>query len=257
MLRSRGECSVEEFARALGVSEMTIRRDLQKLAEEGRLVRTHGGAAPAEQVSFEFQFLGRAKIESEAKDRIGLHAAEVIRDGQTVMLDSGTTTLAIARHIKPYRRLTVITTSLPVAAVLQHAVGIETLLLGGYVRKESPDLAGPLTESNLESLRADVAFVGADGIDLEGNVYNGSLVIGRMLQKMVSAAEEVWVVADHTKINRKALISFGSVRKWKGLITDEQADAAAVERLRSGGVNVVVAGERSIGQEKQEEITRG
>src|SRR6185437_7917002 len=164
----------------------TIRRDLQKLADEGQVERTHGGATPGSQVSFEFQFLRRSQEEAGAKQSIGAVAASLIRDGQSVLLDSGSTTLAIARELLTRQRLTVITTSLPIASILQRAPRVETLLLGGYVRRESPDLEGPLTEANLDYLRADIAFIGADGIDSEGNVYNASLGIARMLSKMVS-----------------------------------------------------------------------
>jgi DeoR/GlpR family transcriptional regulator of sugar metabolism len=220
---------------------MTIRRDLVKLAEEGQVIRTHGGAAPGNQVSFEFQFLRRSQVQAGAKELIGAAAAALVRDGDSVMLYSGSTTLAIARNRQRRERATVITTSLPVASVLQRAGGVETLLLGGYVRRESPDLEGPLTEANLENLRADIAFVGADGIDGDGNVYNQSLSLARLLGKMVSAAQKVYVVADATKIGRRALGAFGNAAKWAGLITDSGIDAELHRQLRGAGVNVIIA----------------
>src|SRR5256885_1581244 len=128
LLRTQGESTVERLSRELGVSDMTVRRDLQVLADAGRVVRTHGGAAPAEQVTFEFQFLRRARRQQRQKDSIGVRAAELVSDGQSVMLDSGTTTLALARHLRTRRNLTVITTSLPIASMLQRVSGVETLL---------------------------------------------------------------------------------------------------------------------------------
>jgi DeoR/GlpR family transcriptional regulator of sugar metabolism len=224
---------------------------LQKLADQGRVVRTHGGAAASEQVSFEVEFLRRTRENAQAKEQIAAAAAALVRDGQSVLLDSGSTTLAIARHLRRRRRLTVITTSLPIAATLQQAAGVETLLLGGYVRRESPDLEGPLTEANLEHLRADVAFVGADGIDAGGNVYNASLGIARMLTKMAVAAGSVYVVADRSKLGRTALATFGNAARWTGLITDAAAaDERVVEQLRAGGVTVMVAGEQ-VGQARE------
>lgn len=239
LLRHRGECAVDELSGACGVSDMTIRRDLQKLAEDGRIVRTHGGAAPAEQISFEFQFLRRNQLNAAAKESIGAAAAHLVRDGQSVMLDSGTTTLAIARRLRNRRNLTVITTSLPIASVLQQSPEIQTLLLGGYMRRESPDLEGPLTESNLESLRAEIAFVGADGIDSDGQVYNASLGVARMLSRMARAAKEVYVVADASKLGRRALAAFGNLAKWRGLITDAPHEHEVVQQLKSAGVNVI------------------
>ena len=123
LLRDKGECSVEILARQLAVSDMTIRRDLERLAEQGRIVRTRGGAAPAEHVLFEFQFLQRARQNHHQKQAIGATAAALIEDGQSVLLDSGTTTLAVARHLVNRRGLVVITTSLPIAAMLQPASG--------------------------------------------------------------------------------------------------------------------------------------
>ena len=223
---------------------MTIRRDLTKLADEGQVIRTHGGAGPGNQVSFEFQFLRRSQEQAPAKQLIGATAAALVNDGQSVLLDSGSTTLAIARQLLNRQRLTVITTSLPIASVLQRGPRVETLLLGGYVRRESPDLEGPLTEANLDYLRADVAFIGADGIDAGGNVYNASLSLARMLAKMVTSAERIYVVADHTKLGRRALASFGNVAQWAGLITSALPEADIVRQLQAAGVKIIFAGEQ-------------
>ncbi len=231
---------------------MTIRRDLQKLADEGQVDRTHGGATPGSQVSFEFQFLRRSQEEAGAKQSIGAAAASLIQDGHSVLLDSGSTTLAIARELLTRQRLTVITTSLPIASVLQRAPRVETLILGGYVRRESPDLEGPLTEANLDYLRADIAFIGADGIDGDGTVYNASLGIARMLSKMVTSAGKIYVVADHTKLGRKALASFGNVASWAGLITDALPDAPIVLQLQNAGVKIIFATETTTIAQQQE-----
>lgn len=246
VLRDHGECSVDDLARTFDVSDMTIRRDLQSLSDAGRVIRTHGGATPAEQVRFEFQFLERAKLNAPAKDQIGATAAALVKDGESVLLDSGTTTLAIARYLRTRRRITAITTSLPIAAVLQDAPGVETLLLGGYVRRDTPDLGGALTESNLENLKADVAFIGADGIDLVGNVSNASMSIARMLTKMAASAKRVYVVADSEKIGKTALVTFGKASKWAGLITDAGVSRAALRSLRNAKVNVIVAHENTV-----------
>ncbi len=241
-LRKRGECSVEFLADQLQVSDMTVRRDLRQLADEGKVIRTHGGAAPAEQVLFEFQFLRRAEHNRDAKARIGARAANLIEDGQSILLDSGTTTLSLARNIRTRRRLVVITTSLPIAAALQPAAGVETILLGGVVRRDAPDLEGSLTESNLEAFHADLAFIGADGVMLDGEVYNASLGVGRMLGKMASRAGSVYVVADSSKIGRAALCRFGNVRQWQGLITDDGISEAQRDALEQAGVQVIVGG---------------
>ena len=232
---------MEELGRALGVSGMTIRRDLRALAAEGKAIRTHGGAAMAQRISFEFGFLERVKEREAAKTAIGRAAADLVGGGQSVMLDSGTTTLALSRQLHGKAGLTVITTSLPIASELQYDQGIEVLLLGGYLRAASPDLAGALTQSNLETVRADVAFIGADGIDAGGAVYNHSPEVARMLAKMSAAADRVYVVADSAKLGKAALWRFGHLKDWAGLVTDDGADRSLLASLRRAGVSVIKA----------------
>jgi DeoR/GlpR family transcriptional regulator of sugar metabolism len=176
-----------------------------------------------------------------AKQAIAAAAVAQVKDGESVMLDSGTTTLELAKRLRGKRNLTVITTSLPIAAQLQYDPQIEVLLLGGYLRASSPDLAGALTEANLETLRADAAFLGADGIDLKGNVYQDSPELARMLTKMAASATRVYVVADGSKLGRTALWRFGRLPDWAALITDSGADRGERALLKKAGVRVLQA----------------
>lgn len=236
-----GESQIDQLAQELGVSEMTIRRDLQALAEEGKVIRTHGGATLGERVSFEFEFLKKAEQNQAAKEAIAKCAVTKVEEGQSVLLDSGTTTLALANELRSKQKLTVVTTSLPIASRLQFCQQIEVLLLGGYVRASSPDLAGALTEANLESLYADIAFVGAAGIDRKGAVYQQSPEVARMLTKMVKSAKQVFVVADNSKFDKTALCRCGRLQDWAGLITDQGADKAVIAALSKKGVQVTIA----------------
>jgi DeoR family fructose operon transcriptional repressor len=237
----RGECSIEELVERLGVSGMTVRRDLQSLAEQGKVIRTHGGATMAERVSFEFEFLQRVKEHQAAKQAIAAAAAAQVTDGESILLDSGTTTLEVAKRLREKGRLTVVTTSLPIAAQLQYDRHIEVLLLGGCVRPSSADLAGALTEMNLESLRADVAFIGARAVDCQGGVYQDSAEVARMLTKMAASAGRVFVVADGSKLGKTALWRVGRVQDWAGLITDAAADRSLVTSLKKAGARVLKA----------------
>jgi DeoR/GlpR family transcriptional regulator of sugar metabolism len=242
LINTHGGCSVDTLAQECGVSGMTIRRDLAALARAGKLVRTHGGALPGDRVFFEFEFLKHSRVHDVAKRQIGITAGALIPDGSTVMMDSGTTTLALATELRHRHGLTIITSSLPIAATLQRAPGLQVLLLGGMVRKDSPDLIGAITEANLESLRADLAFIGADAIDLKGAIYNQSPEVARTLSKMAAAAGRVYGVADHSKIAHTALARFGQLSQWCGLITDVGLSAAHQEALRKAGVNLILAG---------------
>jgi DeoR/GlpR family transcriptional regulator of sugar metabolism len=241
LVARHGECSVEELTQELGISGMTVRRDLQTLAEDGRVIRTHGGATLGERASFEFAFLERINQNRDAKEAIAGAAVELARACRTVMLDGSTTTLAIARQLRGRTGLTVVTTSLPAAAELQHEPEIDVLLPGGYVRPGSPDLTGSLTEGNLGLLRAEVAFLGADAIDNEGNVYTNPPDNSAVLLRMVASAERVYVAADHSKLGQPALRCFGQLRNWAGLITDQQCDMEFVCGLRELNIHVIVA----------------
>ena len=240
-LQARGECSVETLSRECDVSGMTIRRELRALAKAGRVIRTHGGAAPAARVTFDFQFLQRARDHESAKTRVAAAAGSLIPEGCSVLMDSGSTTLALARELLDHRKLTLITTSLPIASALQFSDGVQVLLLGGYVRRVSPDLCGAVTEKNLEMLRADLAFIGADGIDLKGNIYNASPEVARMLERMTASARKTYVVADSSKIGRSALVRFGNISKWAGLVTDSGISRPQVAALKRAGVKVIVS----------------
>jgi DeoR/GlpR family transcriptional regulator of sugar metabolism len=238
----RGECSIEELVEQFGVSGMTVRRDLQSLAALGKVIRTHGGAAMAERISFEFEFLNRVREHRAAKQAIAAAAAAQVKDGESVLLDSGTTTLELAKRLREKTRLTVVTTSLPIAAQLQYERHIEVLLLGGYIRPSSPDLAGALTEMNLESLRADVAFIGTRAVDRQGSVYQDSPEVARMLTKMAASAGRVFVVADGSKLDQTALWRVGRLQAWAGLITDAAADRSVLASLKRAGVRVMTSG---------------
>jgi DeoR/GlpR family transcriptional regulator of sugar metabolism len=241
LLRLKGRCGVGFLARRLGVSEMTIRRDLVPLEANSQILRTHGGATLAERVTFEFGFLQRTQINQAAKQAIAAMAIKQLGEARSVMLDSGTTTLALADTLTAHTGLTVITTSLPIASRLQFSPGIDLLLLGGLLRRDAPDLGGPLTEANLENLRADVAFIGADAIDGKGGIYNNSLAVARMLRKMADRATRVFVVADSSKLGKTGLMRFGQLNKWAALITDKHADKSQLRSLKAAGATVIVA----------------
>jgi DeoR family fructose operon transcriptional repressor len=168
-------------------------------------------------------------------------AALKVADGESVLLDSGTTTLALANQLQSKKNLTIITTSLPIASRMQFCPQIDVLLLGGYVRASSPDLAGAITESNLESLRADVAFIGVQGIDRKGAIYQSSPEVGRMVAKMAASAKRTYVVADHSKLDKTALCRFGRLQDYSGLITNRGGESSLISALKKSGAHVFLA----------------
>lgn len=238
ILQDQGECSIDHLAEKFGTSGMTVRRDLQTLAEHGRVIRTHGGARLASGVNFEFAFLQRTKQAQNEKRAIGKLASDLIQEGQSVILDSGTTTLAIAEHLKLRRNVKVITTSLPIASMLQFNESIEINLLGGQLRAGAPDLSGTITMANLDMIHTDLAFIGADAIDAGGSAYTDSSDLAVMLGKMAQIATTAYVVADSSKLNRTALWKIFHLKKVHGLITDYNASASMVARLGKTGAQV-------------------
>lgn len=239
ILQTMRECSIQDLVSKFGVSGMTVRRDLEILADQGRIVRTHGGAVLAPGVTFEFAFLRRTKLNQAQKRMIGRMAAALVKDGQAVLLDSGTTTVAIAEQLRQGRNIKVITTSLPIASMLQYSETVELNLLGGQLRAGSPDLCGALTESNLEMIRPDVAFVGATAIDANGAIFTESATLSRLLARMVSCANRAYVVADSSKLGGTALWRYGHLKDVAGLITDDQARPAFVAGLVRRGITVL------------------
>lgn len=231
--------SVSELAREFGVSEMTIRRDLEALEEKFHIQRTHGGAVLTERMMLEFDYRERREANRAAKRAIAAAARKLVKPGDRLILDTGTTTLELASLLKDGEKLTVITPSLAVASELQHAAGVEVILLGGVIRRGSPDLTGPVTEHCLELFAVDIAFQGADAIGTDGSIYNSDLRLARVDQMMRKVAKRCCVLADHTKVGQTALARSGSLAEVDIFITDKSAPADALKRFAKLGTEIV------------------
>lgn len=233
---------MSELARKFGVSEMTIRRDFTALEAKEQIQRTHGGAVLTERMILEFDYRQRREINRPAKLAIAAEAAKCVRSGDRLILDNGTTTLELACLLREHQGITVITPSLAVASELQHAKGVEVILLGGVIRQGSPDLTGPVTEHCLELFAVDIAFQGADGLGLDGSIYNSDLRLARVDRHMRRVARRSIILADHTKIGHTALACSGNLADVETLITHAGAPREALQRFAKLGVKVVVAG---------------
>ncbi|MHC4122945.1 MAG: DeoR/GlpR family DNA-binding transcription regulator [Planctomycetota bacterium] len=232
------EVSIENLARKFKVSGMTIRRDLELLEAKGQVIRTHGGAALAKKLTFEFAFQNKKNKNQKSKQQIAKQALGHIKNGQVIMLDTGTTTLQIARQLSDQREVTIVTTSLAIVSELQFADSIEMVLLGGFLRRGSPDLHGPLTEENIGRFHADIAFMGADAIDNEGNVYADDLRVVGLDHKIASHAKRIVVVADSSKFAGKAMCKVLSPKDYDLIITDSKIDKAKLRQLTKRGINI-------------------
>ena len=233
--------AISELARRFGVSEMTIRRDLAVLEGQSHIQRTHGGAMLTERMLLEFDYRDRRAANRAAKQAIAQEARKLVKPGQRLILDNGTTSLELACLLRDGQDLTVITPSLAVASELLDAAGVEVILLGGVIRHGSPDLTGPVTEHCLELFSADVLFQGTDGLGFDGKLYNADLRLARVEQHMRRIARRSVVLADHTKIGRTALACSGSLAEVDFLITSQDAPADALRRFAKLGPKIITA----------------
>ena len=239
LLRDHGRVTVDALASRFGTSQVTIRADLSALATVGALTRTHGGAVPSAEETD--QPLGVKKLRHHAeKVRIANAALALIRDGETIILDSGTTTAEIARGLKrlPLNSINVITNALNIAALLLEVPSVRLIVPGGILRRESNSLSGPMAESALDSLQADRVYLGADAIDPEIGVMTPHLAEAELNAKMIRISQQVVVVADSSKLQRRNISLIAKVQQLHMLITDRGAPAEAVEDLRARGVEV-------------------
>ncbi len=240
LLATKGAASVSSMAEAFKVSEMTIRRDLDALEGEGRLVRTHGGAMLSRPSVVEFAFQEKSQARLAWKRAIAREAARFISPGMSVSIDTGTTTLEVANALTGRKGLKVLTPSLAVASMLYACEGIELVLLGGIARKGSPDLQGEITEANIARFRVHLAVLGADALSPEG-LYTTDASVSRVSRALIAGARRRLVVADSSKLSQLAFVKFADWRDIDILVTDRQAPAAARRWLKRSVKKVIYA----------------
>lgn len=240
LVNRRGILSVAELARLLGTSLMSIRRDLTLLDAYGRLRRTHGGAV-ALAAPPDVPLRRRQRLELQAKATIGRAAASLVREGETILLDAGTTLLAMARSLRALRHLTVVTNSVHVLTELWNRPGLRVLALGGTPRPGSGAITGPLAEKALEEIRVDRAFLGTTGITPRWEASNSDLDLAALQRRIVSVAGASYVLADHTKFGRTGLAIVAPVRAFAAVLTDAHCLPSLLTQLRKQGGRVIVA----------------
>ncbi len=240
MITEHGEVFVQDLAERLGVTTMTIRRDLDTLERDGRLIRTHGGAVLSNAGIIEFSFLKRGEDKSAEKRAIAREVATLVKPGMTIALDTGTTILEVAHAIAGIRDLRVLTSSLVIASALYARENIELVLLGGKARRGSPDLSGWLTEENLKHFRVDLAALGADGANRDG-VYTSDESVGRVSQALIACASTIVLAADHTKFAKVSFLKYASWHDIDCVVTDEGVPPDVRKWLRRSTRDVVYA----------------
>jgi len=239
LLQEEESVRIRDLASRFEVSQMTIRRDLDEMADNGMVIRTHGGAIPAERLRFLENTLCDASVSPE-KVAIGKLAASLVSSGQTIMVDAGTTTLEVARNLPQSMRITVATTSLCVAQLLYDSP-IDVLLLGGLLRKEFPSMYGPMTESMLSGFHVDTLFIGSDGANSIDGFYTTEARISSLEQTMIRIAERVVLVSESSKFGRRAFVRYATPRDIDVVVTDENLSGQDRRNLEEQGVEVLIA----------------
>ena len=239
LLQEHGHQTVGQLAQYFGVSEMTVRRDLKALATLGMIQREHGGAIWP-QAAQNTGFLSRLGEAEQEKAAIGRLAAELIEEGESIILDAGTTTLAIAQAIN--KPCVVITNSLPIASVLADpGDGMTVLVTGGEVRGTTQALVGPMARASLSGFNADKVFLAATGVSLERGLSTNNMLESEVKQVMLAAARQAILVAHSEKFSQVFYHTFAYWDKVHTVITDAGLHEEKRRELERLGVNVRIA----------------
>lgn len=239
LLRERQQVRVTELSAYFGVSEPTIRRDLQKLEESGRLRRAHGGAVALEGSAQEPPVVHRVTEYAAEKRRIGQAAAQMVNDGETIFLGSGTTTQEVARYLGERKGLTVITNALNVANQLVNSPEVTVIITGGVLRHSECSMIGHIVQQTLKDLRADKVILSMRSVDVREGLTNASLLETMTDRVIIQFAREVILVVDHSKFGNAATGFVAPVTAVHKIVTDTQTPPETVQQLRELGIQVL------------------
>ena len=240
-LKRDGRVLVLELAKRFQTSQVTIRKDLEVLHSQGLVHRTHGGALPAGEGALEDPTLReKEKLHHKEKLRIAAVAARMVQEGQVVVLDSGTTTTEIAKALRNFRNLTIVTNAVNIAAELSGSA-IDVILTGGTLRKNSFSLVGPIAEETLHGLNADLLFLGVDGFDVHYGLSTPNLLEAKVNRVMVQVAKRKIAVCDSSKFGRRSLSLIVPPSALDEVITDRGIPQSDARALRKAGIEVTIA----------------
>jgi len=240
-LNRDGRVLVADLAKHFDTSQVTIRKDLEILHSHGRVHRTHGGALPAREGALQDPTLHeKEKLHRKEKLQIAAAAARLVEEGQVVILDSGTTTTAIARALRGFQNLTIITNAVNIAPELSGSQ-LEVILTGGTLRKNSFSLVGPIAEETLRRLNADILFLGVDGFDVHYGLSTPNLLEAKVNRAMMDVAKRTIAVCDSSKFGRRSLSLIAPPSAIQGLITDHGIPKSDLNVLKKAGIEVTLA----------------
>ncbi|MFO1270533.1 MAG: DeoR/GlpR family DNA-binding transcription regulator [Rubrivivax sp.] len=241
----QGTISVEALAERFGVTLQTVRRDVKLLAEAGMLARFHGGVRVPRSTTENIAYRQRQQINQQAKRAIARAVAQAVPHNCSLILNIGTTTEAVARELLHHKGLRVITNNLNVAAILADNPDAEIIVAGGTLRSRDRAIIGEATVDFMRQFRVDIGIIGISGIEADGTLRDFDLREVRVTRAIIESSREVWLVADHGKFNRPAMVEAGQLSQLDMLFTDQAPPAPFAALLAEAGVQCQVAGDRA------------
>jgi DeoR family transcriptional regulator of aga operon len=241
LLSNNGQVLVDSLSRQFKVSEVTIRNDLDQLEKKNLLIRARGGAIKFEtSVGLDQRLADKHRINHSEKARIGKHASTLVSEGDTIIIDSGSTTSEMVKNLPDLQDLTVITNALNIANQLMNKPNINMIIPGGYLRKNMLSLVGPQSEKSLRNFNVDKAFLGVDGFDTKSGIFTPSVEEARLNEIMIEVSKEVILLADSSKFKRRSFAFICSINDIDKVITDDKITSDDKKRLLDAGVEVII-----------------
>ena len=241
-LEKEGEIFVDSLSKEFEVSEVTIRNDLDQLEKKRLLIRARGGAMKfIGRVGLDYGISEKDKIYNEEKKRIGKLAASLISDSEIILVDSGTTTAEMVKHIDHINDLTVITNALNIAVLLMNKPNINLIIPGGFMRKNSQSLVGPMAEKSFKQFNVDKAFLGVDAIDTKHGLYTPNIEEAHLNEKMIEISNEIILLTDSSKFGKKSFAFICDTSKINKMVTDANISTEDKKRLEDNGMEVIIA----------------
>lgn len=240
ILNLKGNVKVSELSKHYNVSEVTIRKDLQELEEAGLIERVHGGAVVPQKAKYEPTFTEKTDKYIDEKIAIGKAAASLIKEGDTIALDAGTTTLQLAKNIS-HENLTVITNSLDIAEELADRKNMEVIVIGGSLRCETRALVGPVSNMALENFNVDKAFIGVNGISIKKGATTPDVTEAHTKKALIECSKETIILCDHSKFDFVSFSKIVDMNEIDCIVTDDGAEEDTIKAFSEKGFKIIIA----------------
>jgi DeoR family transcriptional regulator of aga operon len=239
-LESTGQVKILELSNEFNVSDVTIRNDLAQLEEKGLLIRSRGGAIKPLRVGIDYKLYEKSKKNLKEKQAIGKKAAELINDGDIIIIDSGSTAMEVAKNLSIFNNLTIITNALNIASQLANYDKVNILMLGGMLRHNSLSLTGPIAENSLTNYNCDKLIIGVDGIDSQYGISTPNIEEAQLNKLMIEVSKEVIVVTDSSKFLRRSFALIAPMTDIDIVITDKNIPKEELQRLQNLEIKVIL-----------------